>query len=180
MPESNLPSGGDPTSSGGAIVVVGAPGSGKSTVGALLAERLEVPFIDVDQVIEGRAGKPIAEIFADDGEPAFRQLETAVTLELLDQPGVLSLGGGAVTSERIRQALTGHRVIWLKVSAGAAARRVGLNTARPLLLGNVHGTLVRLMAERQPLYAAVATDDVETDALEPDAVVARLLERVSS
>jgi shikimate kinase len=172
-PESGLPL-------GGAIVVVGAPGSGKSTVGRLLADRLGLPFIDVDQVIEERAGKPIGEIFADDGEPAFRELETAVTLELLVREGVLSLGGGAVTSERIRQALTGHRVIWLKVSAGAAARRVGLNTARPLLLGNVHGTLVKLMAERQPLYAAVATESVETDDLDPDAVVAGLAERVSS
>ncbi len=173
MPPSNLPL-------GGAIVVVGAPGSGKSTVGRLLAERLELPFMDADQVIEERAGKPIAEIFADDGEPAFRELETAVTIELLIRPGVLSLGGGAVISERIRHALSGHRVIWLKVSAGAAAKRVGLNTARPLLLGNVHGKLVRLMAERQPLYAAVATDEVETDDHDPDAIVARLLERVGS
>jgi shikimate kinase len=179
MPETNLPPDGA-LPLGGAIVVVGAPGSGKSTVGRLLAERLELPFMDVDQVIEERVGKPIAEIFADDGEPAFRELETSVTLELLVRPGVLSLGGGAVTSERIRQALIGHRVIWLKVSAGAAARRVGLNSARPLLLGNVHGKLVKLMAERQPLYAAVATDEVDTDDLDPDAVVSGLAERVNS
>lgn len=167
---------GGPTSAEAAptIVVVGAPGSGKSTVGALLADRLGVPFVDVDTVIEERAGKPIAEIFADDGERAFRELEAAVTLELLGRPGVLSLGGGAVTSVRIREALAGHRVIWLRVTAGTAARRVGLNTARPLLLGNVHGTLVRLLAERQPLYAEVATESVDTDELEPAAVVATL------
>lgn len=159
----------------GATVLVGAPGSGKSTVGRLLADRAGLPFTDVDAVIEERAGKPIAEIFADDGEPAFRELETAVTLELLPRPGVLSLGGGAVTSERIRDALAGHRVVWLRVSAGNAARRVGLNTARPLLLGNVHGKLVRLMAERQPLYQAVATQVVETDDLDPEQVVASIL-----
>ncbi|GAB3741037.1 shikimate kinase [Microlunatus parietis] len=162
-----------------AIVVIGAPGSGKSTVGALLADRLSLPFLDVDTVIEERAGKPIAEIFADDGEPVFRELEAAVTLELLDRQGVLSLGGGAVTSVRIREALAGHRVIWLRVTAGTAARRVGLNTARPLLLGNVHGTLVKLLAERQPLYAAVATEALDTDELDPAAVVDQLIKEPS-
>lgn len=162
----------------GAIVVVGAPGSGKSTVGRLLAERLGLPFTDVDTVIEQRAGKPIAEIFADDGERAFRELETATTLELLAGPGVLSLGGGAVTSARIRESLSGHRVIWLKVSAGAAAKRVGLNTARPLLLGNVRGKLIKLMAERQPLYAEVATETVDTDDHEAGTVVELILAAV--
>ena len=80
------------------VVLVGAPGSGKSTVGALLAAGSGVPFIDVDAVIEERVGKPVAEIFADDGEAAFRAFEESTTAELLDQPAVLSLGGGAVLS----------------------------------------------------------------------------------
>lgn len=157
------------------VVLVGAPGSGKTTVGALLAEELGRRFTDVDAVIEQRAGKPVGEIFADDGEPAFRTLEVATTLELLQQPGVLSLGGGAVTSEEIRDALVGHRVVWLQVSVGQAARRVGLNEARPLLLGNVRGQLVKLLAARTPLYASVATQTIATDEIPPEAVVAAIL-----
>ncbi len=153
------------------IVLVGAPGSGKSTVGGLLAERLGLPFADVDTVIESRTGRTVAEIFADDGEPAFRALEESLTAELLGGAGVLSLGGGAVLSATTRTALRGHRVIWLQVGAAAAVRRVGLNEARPLLLGNVRGRLIQLLAERTPLYAEVATERVETDVLPPQAVV---------
>ena len=159
----------------GPVVLVGAPGSGKSTVGALLAARLEVPFTDVDAEIEERTGRSIAEIFADDGEPAFRALEQQVTAELLDRPGVLSLGGGAVLSAATRAALRGHRVVWLQVSAATAVSRVGLNEARPLLLGNVRGRLIKLLAERTPLYAEVATERVETDVLQPAEVVDLLL-----
>lgn len=159
----------------GSIVLVGAPGSGKSTVGALLAQRLGLPFADVDAVIEERTLRTIAEIFADDGEPAFRALEEATTAELLDAPGVLALGGGAVLSGVTRAALVGHRVIWLRVSASTAVSRVGLNEARPLLLGNVRGRLIKLLAERAPLYAEVATEQVATDVLAPAAVVDALV-----
>lgn len=144
-------------------------------VGALLAERLGMPFADVDAVIEQRTGRSIAAIFADDGEPAFRALEEQVTAELLDSPGVLSLGGGAVLSPTTRAALRGRRVVWLQVSAATAVSRVGLNEARPLLLGNVRGRLIKLLAERTPLYAEVATRRVETDVLQPAEVVERLL-----
>ena len=157
------------------VVLVGAPGSGKSTVGPLLAERLGLPFTDVDAVIEDRSGRSISEIFADDGEPAFRALEEQTTAELLGAPGVLSLGGGAVLSPSTRQSLAGHRVIWLQVSAAKAVSRVGLNEARPLLLGNVRGRLIRLLNERTPLYAEVATEQVDTDELDPDALVERLV-----
>jgi shikimate kinase len=147
----------------GPIVLVGAPGSGKSTVGALLAERLGVPFRDVDAVIVERAGKPIAEIFTDDGEVAFRALEERVTAELLSLPGVLSLGGGAVLSATTRAALRDHRVVWLKVGLGQSVKRVGLDTARPLLLGNVRGQLRKLLDERVALYREVATEVIDTD-----------------
>lgn len=157
------------------IVLVGAPGSGKSTVGSLLAERLGLPFADVDVVIEQRAGRSISSIFADDGEPVFRQLEEATTAELLEQPGVLALGGGAVLSPATRSALGGHRVVWLQVSAATAVQRVGLNEARPLLLGNVRGRLMQLLAERAPLYAEVATEAVSTDKRSPVEVVELLV-----
>jgi shikimate kinase len=160
-------------------VLVGAPGSGKSSVGVRLAERLGLPFRDVDAVIESRVGKPVVEIFADDGESVFRAFEESTTAELLSQPGVLSLGGGAVLSPGTRAALRGHRVVWLQVSAPHAARRVGLNEARPLLLGNVRGTLIRLLAQRTPLYAEVATHTVVTDDLPVDDVVEQVLALVA-
>ncbi|MFL6064753.1 MAG: shikimate kinase [Friedmanniella sp.] len=158
------------------IVLVGAPGSGKSTVGPLLAERLGLPFTDVDAVIEARTGRSIAEIFADDGEPAFRAVEEQTTAELLGEEGVLSLGGGAVLSATTRRALAGHRVIWLQVSAATAVQRVGLNEARPLLLGNVRGRLIKLLADRSPLYAEVATEQISTDQRSPEAIVDLLVQ----
>ncbi|HEY5820589.1 MAG TPA: shikimate kinase [Propionibacteriaceae bacterium] len=156
------------------IVLVGAPGSGKTTVGAQLAAELGLPFADVDAVIEDQVGKSVAEIFADDGEAVFRAFEEAATAALLTQDGVLSLGGGAVLSPVTRAALAGHRVIWLQVSVPYAVKRVGLNEARPLLLGNVRGRLIKLLSERTPLYAEVATESVNTDDATPEEVVAQI------
>jgi shikimate kinase len=156
------------------LVLVGAPGSGKSTVGALLAQRWGEPFADVDAVIESRVGKSVAEIFADDGEAVFRAFEESTTAELLQQPGVVALGGGAVLSPATRAALADHPVVWLKVTIAHAAGRVGLNEARPLLLGNVRGRLVKLLNERTPLYAEVARASVDTDAATPEQVADRV------
>lgn len=155
----------------GPIVLVGVSGSGKSTVGALLAERLDVEFVDVDAVIEERSGKSIAEIFAADGEPVFRKFEEEATVELLRRQGVLALGGGAVLSAATRKALEDHRVVWLRVGVPAAFHRVGLDTARPLLLGNVRGRLIKLLGERTPLYEEVAAARVDTDDASPEEVV---------
>jgi shikimate kinase len=157
------------------VVLVGAPGSGKSTVGAMLAERLGVTFRDADAVIVERSGKSIAEIFTNDGEAAFRALEEEITAELLALPGVLSLGGGAVLSASTRAALRGHRVVWLRVGLTQSLRRVGLDTARPLLLGNVRGQLLKLLKERAPLYVEVATEVVDTDDTTPAEVVETIM-----
>ena len=162
----------------GPIVLIGAPGSGKTTVGALLAERLGVIFHDADAIIVERAGKSIAEIFTDDGEAAFRTLEEQITAELLALPGVLSLGGGAVLSAATRAALRDHRVVWLRIGLSQSVKRVGLDTARPLLLGNVRGQLLKLLNERAPLYAEVATEVVDTDDTTPAQVVETLLREV--
>jgi shikimate kinase len=159
----------------GPIVLVGAPGAGKSTVGALLAERLGVTFRDVDAVIVERTGKSIAEIFTDDGEAAFRALEEQVTAELLPLPGVLALGGGAVLSATTRAALRDHRVVWLKVGLPQSVRRVGLDTARPLLLGNVRGQLRKLLDERAALYREVATEVIDTDNTTPAEIVKMIM-----
>lgn len=159
------------------IALVGAPGAGKTTVGEEVARLLECDFVDVDARIEEVVGKPIAEIFADEGEAHFRALEEEATIELLAAGGVVSLGGGAVMNPRIREALAGHDVVWLKVSIPQAARRVGLNTARPLLLGNIRGRLIELLRERTPFYEQVATLQVNTDDREPADIAAVIVAR---
>ena len=147
------------------IVLMGAPGAGKTTVGKRMARKLGKTFVDVDRRIEEVVGKPVAEIFADEGEAHFRALEQEATLELLDSYDIVALGGGAVMTPGIQEALRtgGHEVIWLKVSIGQATRRVGMNKARPLLLGNVRGRLIELLRERTPVYESLATQIVETD-----------------
>jgi shikimate kinase len=161
------------------VVLVGAPGAGKSTVGELLAKHLGVPFRDTDADIEARAGKPIGDIFVDDGEPAFRALEAeAVRLALGGFGGVLALGGGAVTTPAVRAALAGHTVAYLVVDARTAAARVGLNRDRPLLLGNVRATLRALLEQRLPLYEQVATITVDTTGLPADEVADQVLAAV--
>lgn len=144
-------------------VLVGAPGAGKSTVGKRVARALEVDFIDTDAVIVERAGKPISDIFVQDGEAAFRVLEEEVVSDVLaTSDGVVALGGGAILSERTRALLAGHQVVWLRVGLSDAARRVGMNTARPLLLGNVRTQLKALMDARAPLYESVSTTIIDT------------------
>jgi shikimate kinase len=154
------------------VVVVGAPGSGKTTVGRLLAERWDVPFHDTDHLIEARAGRSVAEIFVDSGEQEFRVLERAEVASALEElSGVVALGGGAVLDADTRALLKDRTVLHLVVTAASAARRVGMNRDRPLLLGNVRGTLATLLRDRGPLYAEVATVTVETDDRTPDEVV---------
>jgi shikimate kinase len=145
------------------VILVGAPGSGKSTVGGLLANQLRVPFRDTDADVEAVTGMTISELFVERGEQYFRELETEAVRAAIDSHGgVLSLGGGAIVREETRLALVGQRVAYLEVDAAEAARRVGLNTARPLLLGNVRGQLSGLLARRTPLYEKVATITVST------------------
>ena len=145
------------------LVIIGSPGAGKTTVGRRVAERLKVPFADSDHLVEERAGTTVADIFVNQGEEVFRELETAaIAAALRDSNGVLSLGGGAVMREATRSNLVGQRVVWLRVGLNDAVSRVGMNTARPLLLGNVRATLSSLMEARNPVYETVATDIVDT------------------
>jgi shikimate kinase len=155
------------------VVLVGAPGAGKTTVGAALADALGVAFRDTDSDVEAAAGKPVGEIFVDDGEPAFRALErTAVATALADHEGVLAVGGGAILDPTTRARLDGQRVVLLDVGLADAARRVGLNRDRPLLLGNPRAQLAALLDARRPVYAEVATDVVDTSGRGVDEVVA--------
>lgn len=144
-------------------LLVGAPGAGKTTVGKALAHRLEVPFRDTDDDIVALAGKPIPDIFVEDGEDVFRALETQVlTAALTEFDGVLALGGGVVMRPENRELLSGQVVVWLEVTLADAVQRVGLGATRPLLLGNVRGRLLELLTERTPVYASVATMRVST------------------
>lgn len=145
-------------------VLVGPPGAGKSTVGALVAEDLGVPFADVDTLIESTAGKPIPEIFIDDGEDHFRALErAAVAAALREHAGVLALGGGAVMADATRAALMAHVVVFLSVELADAIRRVGLGAGRPLLSVNPRATMRHMLEQRRPFYEEVADVIVPTD-----------------
>ena len=158
------------------MVLVGVPGSGKTTVGTLLAQRLDVGFRDTDHDVEVTEGKPVPDIFVDSGEPYFRELERdAVALALSEHDGVLALGGGAVIDAGTRALLRDQPTVWLQVGAAAGAKRVGLDVPRPVLLGNVRGRLATLVAERAPLYAEVARVTVDTDGLDPQAVADAVL-----
>jgi shikimate kinase len=158
------------------VVLIGSPGAGKSTVGRKVAQELDVPFTDSDALVESAAGMTVADIFVTEGEAEFRRLEAAaVDSALAESTGVVALGGGAILSPQTRARLSGHRVVWLKVTVSDAAKRVGMNTARPLLLGNVRSTLSALLEERNPLYEEVATDIVDTAGRGQRAVVAEVL-----
>jgi shikimate kinase len=153
------------------IVLIGPMGSGKTTVGGLVAERLGSSVRDTDHDVEATAGREISEIFVDEGEAAFRTLERAAVAEALaTHDGVLALGGGAVLDPGSRELLAGHDVVFLRVGLSDAVKRVGLGTSRPLLLGNVRGRIKALLDERTPIYESVATLVVETDGREPDEI----------
>jgi shikimate kinase len=162
-------------------VLVGPPGAGKSTVGQAVAGLLGVPFGDTDAMIEKRVGKPIPEIFFDDGEAYFRQVEAeTVGSALASFDGVLALGGGAVVNDAIRADLAAYPVVFLSVELTDAVKRVGLGAGRPLLSVNPRATLKYLMDQRRPLYAEVATHTVATDGRTPEEIaaeVAALLKR---
>ncbi|KAB7834846.1 shikimate kinase [Streptomyces mobaraensis] len=163
--------------SGPVAVLVGPPGAGKSTVGALLAERLGTGYRDTDADIERTAGKPIPEIFLDEGEPYFRELERqAVRAAVAEHPGVLSLGGGAVMDPGTRELLKGLPVVFLDVDLADAVRRVGLDAPRPLLAVNPRKRWRELMEARRPLYTEVARVVVATGGRSPAEVTDAVLD----
>ncbi|GAA3023083.1 shikimate kinase [Streptomyces glomeratus] len=162
-----------------AVVLVGPMGVGKSTVGRLLAERLGVGYRDTDDDIVAEQGRSIADIFVDEGEPAFREIEKrAVRRAVAEHDGVLALGGGAILDEGTRALLAGQRVVYLSMDVEEAVRRTGLNVARPLLAINPRRQWRELMEARRHLYEEVATAVVPTDARSPEEVTQAVLDAV--
>ncbi len=162
------------------IVIVGFMGAGKTTVGNLLAAKLGLPFVDSDEVIERSAGRPVRQIFAEDGEPAFRALERQIIAELLDgEAAVLALGGGAAEHPRTRDKLRANpatQVVYLEVGYEQALRRVGGDADRPML---TRPDVAALYERRLSAYAVVATLTVPTDGRYPETVTADIVTRLA-
>ncbi len=159
------------------IVLVGFMGAGKTTVGNLLAVRLGLPFADSDQVIEDCAGRSIRQIFAEDGEPAFRALEHRVIAELLDGPElILALGGGAAEDAGTRSRLGSVQVVYLQVGYEQALLRVGGDRGRPML---ARPGLAALYRRRLPIYTEVATLTVPTDGRRPETISEDVMVRLA-
>jgi shikimate kinase len=164
-------------------VLVGPPGAGKSTIGRRLARALDVEIFDTDAAIERETGRTIPDIFAVDGEPAFRAIEEDVVRRaLLEQEGIVSLGGGSILSEATRERLVGHTVVYLEISVAEGLKRTGATGAagsRPLLVGGDARQKYReLMRRRRPLYRKVATIRVRTDGRSPARVVQQLVAKL--
>ena len=159
------------------VVLVGPMGAGKTTVAGLLADAWGTTMRDTDADIVTAEGREIADIFVDSGEDAFRALERAAVAEALaTHDGVLALGGGAVLDAATRELLADHHVVFLRVGLSDAVKRVGLGTARPLLLGNVRGRIKTLLDERTPVYESVATVVVDTDGRTPEDVAQEIID----
>ena len=162
------------------VVLVGAPGSGKTTVAGLLAGAWGVSARDTDADVEASEGRSVADIFVESGEQRFRDLErAAVARALAEHEGTLALGGGAVLDPATRDLLAGHQVVFLRVGLTDAVKRVGLGVGRPLVLGNVRSRIKALLDERTPVYEEVASLVVETDGRSPEEVAREISEALA-
>jgi shikimate kinase / 3-dehydroquinate synthase len=162
------------------VVLVGPPGSGKSTIGRRLAKQLGVSLYDTDQGIEREAGRSIADIFASEGEDEFRRIEERVVRRaVLAERGVVALGGGAVLSKATRALLRNRIVVYLEISVGEGLRRTGNSRARPLLNDvDPAAAYCELMRRRRPLYRQVATIRVRADGRSPARVVQTIINKL--
>lgn len=164
------------------VILVGLPGSGKSTIGAAVAAKLGWPFVDLDDEIVRHAGRPIASIFAEEGEAAFRALERRATLALRGAPASVVAPGGGWVTERDTVALLRppSRMAYLKVSPAEAARRLGATVkSRPLLRGDPVAALERLLAARAAAYLS-ADCVMDTEVLSLQEVTASVTAMVST
>ncbi|POX56990.1 shikimate kinase [Streptomyces sp. Ru71] len=162
-------------------VLIGLPGSGKSTVGRALSARVGVSFRDTDEDVEQTTGRSIADLFAWEGERRFRELEReAVAAALAEHRGVLALGGGAVLDPLTRARLAGRNVVHLRADPAQLADRLRGDTTRPLLTGAGQGRLNELARTRTPLYERLARVSVATAGRTPDAVADAVVRSLGS
>lgn len=162
-----------------AVVLIGPPGAGKTTIGTALATALGVGFHDTDAAIEADQACSISDIFVTEGEPAFRALERAeVARAVASEGGVVALGGGAPMDAETQTVLADQLVVFLDVTIADAAKRVGFDASRPLLVINPRAAWTKLMNERRPTYERLATLRIDTAGRAVDDVVAEIVERV--
>jgi shikimate kinase len=164
------------------LVVVGLPGAGKSSVGAAVAALAFAPFEDSDDLVLEMTGRPVGEIIARDGEAVFREIEAAAILDaLLDFDGVLALGGGAITTQSVREELRDSRVpvVLLTASQDDLIARIGNTQHRPLLVGDMATRLAELAVAREAFYREVATFTIDTSSLTVDEVARQILAQLS-
>jgi len=161
------------------VILIGPMGSGKTTIGQLIAKRLDIAFRDTDQVVEGETGRTVSDIFLEDGEDAFRLIEKGVLRnELLSDGTVLALGGGAPISMDAQSALRAiaSPVVYLDISLATVAPRIGFNRDRPLLLHNPRGQWQTLMEERRPIYESIADTVIDVNSKTETEIVDEILE----
>jgi shikimate kinase len=176
---------------GAVIVLIGPPSAGKSSVGTLLAAELGVPFADTDDLVAAAAGKPVGDIFVDDGEAVFRELERGAVARGLESAGasgaagasgpdggVLAVGSGAVLDPDVRRMIAGRPVVYLEAGFATIAKRTGMDRPRVVIPGNPRGMLRAMLEERRPVYAELATITVPTDDMAPEEVAADLAKRL--
>ena len=165
------------------VVLIGPPGAGKSAVGPLLADRLGVEFRDTDADVGTAAGKPVSDIFIENGEEAFRELERAAVTQALgtlrEQGGVLALGSGAVLDAGVQSLLAGLPVVYLSADFRTVARRIGLDRPRVVVPGNPRGRLRAMLDERDAIYQRLAEVTVPTDDLDPDELADQIAARIA-
>ena len=153
-------------------------------MGRVLASRLGVPFADTDDLVAREAGKPVGDIFVDDGEQVFRELERAAVARGLDATGpdggVLALGSGAVLDIEVRQMIGRHTVVYLEAAFATVAKRSGMDRPRVVIPGNPRGQLRAMLDERRPIYSDIAELTVPTDDLAPEEVADDLARRLPS
>lgn len=165
-----------------AVVLIGPPGAGKSSVGRLLASRLGVAFADTDDLVAQAAGKPVGDVFVEDGEQVFRELERGAVASGLDATspdGVLALGSGAVLDTEVRQMISRRTVVYLEAAFATVAKRSGMDRPRVVIPGNPRGQLRAMLEERRPIYSGLAALTVTTDDMAPEEVAAGLAGQLS-
>lgn len=160
------------------VVLIGPPGAGKTTVGRLVAAYLGLPFTDTDQLIEIEQQLSISDIFVEQGEAHFRELETDAVARAVAGGGVVAVGGGAPMTPATAELLQALPVAFLSVAVSDAAGRIGFSGARPLLAVNPRATWTRMMADRRPAYEGLATWVVATGGRTAEDVAAEVVAKV--